>query len=284
MAVIECRSFTKAAERLSLSQPTVSVHIKNLESYFGVKLIERSVKQKHIAITDSGYLLYRRSKDIIGTLEATRGELKDNASSLRGHIRIGASFTIGECILPKLLAEFNRKYEDVELEVIIGNTNEICEKVRNLNLDIGLIEGVASSFDFDKEYFYEDRMVLMLPKGHPASVLDKGFSYDKLQNLKWVSRERGSGTRDYLNIFLTENQIIPKSIAVLGSNQAVKEAVKNGMGITLISRYVAEDAWAKGEVEIVEPEVEYIRHFSYITHRSMSMSDSLKVFLKELVV
>lgn len=280
MAVVEYESFTKAGEIVNLSQPSVSVHIKNLENYFGTKLILRSVKQKNIIITDSGYLLYRRGKEILRLLETTRGELKNFSSSLKGQIKIGASFTIGEYLLPAFLREFSKQYEDIEIELIIENTASICDKVKNLKLDIGLIEGITSSFDFNQEYFSKDYIVLMVPYDHPLAKEE--FSYDKLQNLKWISREKGSGTREYLNMFLTENEIIPKSIMVLGSNYSVKEAVKNGLGVTFISNYVAKEGVKNKEVSIIEMDKKYIRHFSYILPKEISISNASEIFLQRL--
>ncbi len=280
MAVVEYESFTKAGEIVNLSQPSVSVHIRNLENYFGAKLITRSVKQKNIIITDSGYLLYRRSKEMLRLLETTKGELKNLSSSLKGQIKIGASFTIGEYLLPAFLGEFSKQYEDIEIELIIENTASICDKVKNLKLDFGLIEGITSSFDFYQEYFSEDYIVLMVPYEHPLTKEE--FSYDKLQDLRWISREKGSGTREYLNIFLTENEIIPKSIMVLGSNYSVKEAVKNGLGVTFISNYVAKEAAQNKEVSIIELDKKYKRHFSYILPKEISLSNASEIFLQKL--
>lgn len=281
IAVVEYENFTKAGESINLSQPSVSVHIKNLESYFNTELITRSVKKKTIAITESGVLLYKRAKEILKLLENTKDELKNVSNTIKGHLKIGASLTIGEYFLPGFLSEFSKEYPDVEIELLIENTTNICDKIKNLKIDVGLIEGVAPSFDFNQNYFLEDRMVLMLPYNDP--MVSKEFSYTLLKDRRWIARENGSGTREYLNMFLTTKEIIPKSMMVLGSNYSVKEAVKNNLGITLISNYVAEEGVKNKELSVIELKENYKRHFSYITPKDIMSSKATDVFIKKLV-
>ena len=280
IAVVELESFTKAGELINLSQPSVSLHIKNLEKYFNATLITRSSRQKNIIITERGQLLYRRAKEILRLFNSTKNELENISNSLKGHIKIGSSLTIGEYFLPNFLKEFSKEYPDIEIEIIIQNTASICDGVRNLKLDFGLIEGIVSSHEFKQEYFLEDSMVLMVPYKH--SLTEEKFSYDKLQNLRWISREFGSGTREYLDIFLTTNEIVPKSIMVLGSNYAIKEAVKNGLGVTFISNYVAREGYKNKEVSIIEVDNNFKRHFSYLVSRDISLSMISKVFIENL--
>lgn len=280
IAVVEYENFTKAGERVNLSQPSVSVHIKNLEEYFGVSLVTRSVKKKNIVITESGLLLYKRAKEMLKLMETTKDELKNISNTVKGHLRIGASLTIGEYFLPDFLSEFSKAYPDIEIEVIIANTNSICDKIKNLKIDIGLIEGVAPSFDFNQQYFSEDRMVLMVPYNDP--ITREKFSYELLKNRRWISRESGSGTREYLNMFLTTKEITPKSIMVMGSNYSVKEAVKNNLGITLISNYVAEAGIRNNELSVIELEESYKRHFSYIVPKDIAITKATQVFIESL--
>ena len=120
--VVEFNNFTKAGEYLNLSQPSVSTHIKNLENYFGVKLINRSVKQKKILITDSGYKLYEKAKEIMSLLDITYMEVRNNTDTLKGKLKIGASLTIGEYLLPRFISYFTNKYPDIDVELSINNT------------------------------------------------------------------------------------------------------------------------------------------------------------------
>jgi DNA-binding transcriptional LysR family regulator len=279
IAVVEFKNFTKAGEHLNLSQPSVSTHIKNLESVFGVRLINRSVKQKTIVITESGFTLYKKAKEILNLIDITHMEVLNTSNSLKGHLKIGASLTIGEYVLPKFLATFCKKYPDIDIEVFIENTSIICSHLKELTLDIGLIEGTSSSSSFTQEYFLEDKMVLAFP--YNSELIVDNFSFDKLQNQKWVLREEGSGTREFLNMFLGTNEIIPNGIMVLGSNYAVKEAVRNNLGITIISNFVALPGVENKELSIIVLNNPYVRHFSYILPKNITISKASQVFLEE---
>lgn len=280
IAVVDFKNFTKAGEYLNLSQPSVSTHIKNLEIMFGVTLINRSVKQKTISITESGYTLYKRAKEIINLLDITYLDVKTLSNSVKGSIKIGASLTIGECILPKFLGYFSNKYPDVDVEVIIENTGIISEELKKMKLDIGIIEGATSSSFFNQEYFLEDNLVLAIPfyENIKNSVLD----LDTLQNKRWIAREDGSGTREYLNLFLTQNKIIPKSMIVLGSNLAVKEAVKNNLGITITSNHVVSNAASRKELSTIDLGKDFTRSFSIIYPKELTLSKAANIFLQEL--
>ncbi len=280
IAVVDFKNFTKAAEYLNLSQPSVSTHIKNLEIIFGVTLINRSVKQKTISITESGYTLYKRAKEIINLLDVTFMDVKTLSTSIKGTIKIGASLTIGEYILPKFLAHFSNKYPDVDIEVKIENTSFIASELKKMKLDIGLIEGSVSSALFKQEYFLEDEMVLVAP--FDSDLKDKEIKLDNIQNRRWIAREEGSGTREYLDLFFAQNKIIPKSIMVLGSNLAVKEAVRNNLGLTITSKHIILEAESRNELTSLKLNNDFRRSFSYIYPKELTLSKAAHIFLEEL--
>ena len=281
IAVVEYENFTKAGEILHLSQPSVSVHIKNLEKQFNTDLISRSVKQKNIVITESGRVLYKRAKEIIKILEDTKNEVENISNVVNGHLRIGASYTIGEYFLPAFLGYFVKKYPDVKIELIIDNTRKICEKVKHFKVDIGLIEGNLTSFEFEQEHFLRDNLVLMLPNEYEHIRATKDYSC--LQNLNWVTREVGSATRESLNMFLNANKIVPKGIITLGSSFAVKEAVKNDLGITLISDFVVKhEVEFDKSISIIELDDIYKRYFSYKLPKKIKYSNAVAAFKEEL--
>lgn len=280
IAVVEHKSFTKAGESLHLSQPSVSSHIKHLENSFGVVLINRSIKQKSITITENGEILYIKAKELLHLLELTYAEVQKNTDSVKGSLKIGASLTIGEYLLPQFLATFAKSYPDIDVEIFIENTSLICSYLKNLTLDIGLIEGNTASCSFNQEYFLADQMVLAIP--YDPTVTSDTFSFSTLQDQKWIVREEGSGTREYLDMFLSINEITPKSITVLGSNYAIKEAVKYNLGITILSHLVATPAAKAQELSIIELDPLFNRHFSYLLPKNIVPSRATKVFLDAL--
>lgn len=280
IAVVENKNFTKAAEAINLSQPSVSLHIKHLEDYFNTTLIQRSIKQKNIYITESGNLLYERSKQIVKLLEDTKADLLDYGNVVKGRLRIGASYTIGEYFLPAFLGQFSKAYPYLELEVAIDNTHNICEKVKSFQVDLALVEGRIPSLSFVSEPFYEDKMEVAVPYNH--YLINGDFSTEELQNQTWISREMGSGTREYLELFLSANNISPKNIIVFGSNYSVKEAVRNNLGITFISSLVTEPALRNKEISILKTLQQYTRNFSYVFQKGIIPSKGTLVFIEML--
>jgi len=131
----------------------------------------------------------------------------------------------------------------------------------------------------NQEYLSEDKMVLAVP--YDSRWINNKFNFDLLQNQNWVAREEGSGTREYLNLYLNSNKIIAKNLMILGSNYAVKEAVRNGLGVTIISNFVADPAAKNKELITIELDKFYNRSFSYILPKNMNITKATEVFLEE---
>ncbi|MBQ6632414.1 MAG: LysR family transcriptional regulator, partial [Romboutsia sp.] len=206
-------------------------------------------------------------------------EVRNISDSIKGIIKIGASLTIGEYILPQFLSVFYKKYPDIEIDLLIENTTIIAESLKDLTLDIGFIEGISSYPNLHQEYLLEDKMVLAVP--YDSNLNNNEFTFDLLENQNWVVREEGSGTREYLNIFLNSNKIVPRNLMVLGSNYAVKEAVRNGIGITIISNFVASSAVENKELITMELDKSYNRSFSYILPKNINVTKATNIFLEE---
>lgn len=279
IAVVENNSFTKAANSVKLSQPGVSLHISNLEKYFGTQLVERSNKQRTIRITNTGHMLYKSAKQILSILDETKEELNNYNSLPCGTLKIGASMTIGEFILPKVLGDFIKEFPDIKIDVTIENTRHIYEKFKNYDIDLALVEGTVPIENYTIKNFYKDQMIIVSPSS---------FQYNKNINLKkflsnqtWIHREEGSGTGENLNTFLSTENIYPKNIIILGSNYAIKEAVKNGLGITFISSLVVNDAIKNKELKVIPTKTKYYRYFSYLCHEK-NLSKLTKLFIKKL--
>ena len=282
IAVVECNNFTRAGEKIGLSQPSVSLHIKNLEEYFKTVLIARSVKQKKIHITKQGKLLYERSKSIVNIIEETKKELLENENEMIGILNIGCSFTLGEYFILPFLGEFREKYKDIKLRITIENTSHICEKVENYEIDLGLIEGTVNKSKFSYQGFYEDEMVLAVSKKNPIS--DIRFNAKNFENEMWITREEGSGTREYLDFFLVKNKINPINMIVLGSNYAIKETVKNDLGVTFISKLVLKDELREKTIKLVKTKDIYTRDFSYIYPKNAKLSKLSRGFIDMLKI
>ncbi|MDY3368843.1 LysR family transcriptional regulator [Zhenhengia yiwuensis] len=278
--VVKYRNFTKAAKKVNLSQPTVSLHIKRLEQYFDTTLITRSSKSKEVLITKQGEFLYEKGQDLIAQIDLLKGELLQIDDKAKKKILVGASKTIGDYFLPQIIGDFSNKYPDIQLEVFIENTAHICDMMNEGEIQVGLIEGIDPYYDFDREYFYQDRMVVAVSNKSPLATMD--VSIEDLNNQIWISREEGSGTQEYLKLFLNMHNITPKNVIVFNSNYAVKEAVKNGIGITIISECVVSHAAFDKELNILPLELLPKRKYSYILPKDKEVDLDILTFINML--
>ncbi|MBN2220915.1 MAG: LysR family transcriptional regulator [Vallitaleaceae bacterium] len=213
-------------------------------------------------------------------VEDTKNDFLQFSHIVQGKLRIGASLTIGEYYLPTRLGEFHKQYPGLELELIIENTQKICERMNRYEVDIALVEGRVVSGNLEIHPFYKDHLVLVVPR--EAEGLIGKNSFEELQHQTWISREEGSGTREYLEDFLMRNQIQAKNVMVFGSNYSIKEAVKNKLGVTLISSLVVEEAIEKKDLLKVVTEQESSRHFSYLLKKGIVPSKAVEVFIEFL--
>lgn len=283
IAVVDEKSFTKASKVVNLSQPTVSLHISNLENHFNTQLIERSNKQKSILITPTGEMLYNRAKQIISILKDTEEELLSYHNGPSGTLKLGTSMTIGEFLLPSILGDFIKEFPNIKLEVTIENTQHIYNKFKNYQFDIALVEGTVPVHSYKHDNFYKDNMVIVASTNHPLIKKEKLTLKKDLSRETWISREEGSGTAENLKSFLNSTGISPKNFIILGSNYAIKEAVRNNLGISFVSSLVVNDAVKNNELAILQTVPEYTRYFSYMIHDENNISKVASLFLERLL-
>lgn len=277
----EQRNFSRAAELLNLSQPGVSLHIRNLENEFGTKLMIRSPKL--VKLTEAGEILYQRAKEILALYEAAKQDIYRLHDMVTGSLHIGASFTIGEYVLPRLLASFAEQYPQVEMDLTIGNTEAIVQSIRESKLDLGLVEGEVHATDLIITPYMRDEMILVAAASHPLASL-KLIKTDTLHHQVWVVRESGSGTRAFSDQFIEQADLDVKRSYVFNSSQGVKEAVSAGLGIAILSRLVVQRELEAGEIiEIPIEGVRFERSFSLIRTRDQIATMSVQMFMERIL-
>ncbi|MES9739996.1 selenium metabolism-associated LysR family transcriptional regulator [Peribacillus frigoritolerans] len=280
VTVIEQKNFSRAGDILNLSQPGVSLHIRNLENELGTKLIYRSPKQ--VQITEPGKILYRHAKQMLNHYETAKREINEFNNVVSGRMKIGASFTIGEYYLPKVLAEFATQYPMVDIQIIISNSNDVIQGIRSNKLDIGLIEGETDYKDIDVRPFMNDEMIVVVPPDHPLSQMDL-IEGNMLQNQTWVLREQGSGTRTYSDKLLSSLELNIKKTFIFTSIQGVKEAVMAGLGIALLSRLTVQKELKSNELKTFHLKNErLIRPFSIVKKLDFEASKAMELFLRKV--
>lgn len=283
VTVIEQKSFSRAAEELYLSQPSVSLHIRNLENEFGAKLLHRS--SRRLSLTPAGEALFRHAKEILNHYDQAKSEINDLRHVVTGALKIGASFTIGEYVLPRFLAEVSENYPNVDVSVTIANTEEITQLLHKNHLDIGIVEGQVSLPGIEAEPFMSDDMLLIMPIGHPLSKLSK-VSAQELQNQTWILREFGSGTRSFSDDLFKKLEIKIERSFVFSSNEGVKEAVIHGLGIAIVSRLVVHKELASKVIKTVpiknKEKLQFSRQLSILRNKEPVSSKAVEEFLEKL--
>ncbi len=253
--VAEQCSFRKAAEELYLTQPAVSLQIKALEEDLGVQLFDRSGSR--IALTAAGRKLLDYAQQVNALLTRAEQEVAALSGEHAGHLALGASTTIAQYVLPRLVSEFCREHTRVQPTLISGNTEHIVSAVVQQQIALGLIEGPAHSRDVKTEPFLLDELVLIAPAAHEWA--ERGtIQPAEIQETPLLMRERGSGTRRVIEIALERHHVKRSALKIvmeLDSIEAIKSAVEAGLGVGFVSRWaLAKDMRLGSSFKIVEIE------------------------------
>ncbi len=278
MTVADKKNFSRAGEFLNMTQPAISQHIHTLEEYYGVKLFERSSKK--VELTQAGTILYDYARKILNLHQVARRAVADLVDTVTGKLTIGASLTIGEYVLPRLLATFAGKYPDVDYSVWIGNTELIHERTREGTIDAGLVEGAIEDAQLLIKPFLQDELVPVTSMSHPLAAKSSVTRGD-LQECVFVNREEGSGTRLAVEEFFQKAGFRPERIITLGSTQAIKEAVEAGLGITILSKWCLRKELQLGTLKLIRIKgLEMSRWFFLIQLKDKFQSRAGDEFIK----
>ncbi len=271
--VLKSGSTTRASQMLALSQSAVSAALTDLEGQLGVQLFDRVGKR--LVVNEHGRLLYPRA---LALLEQTT-EIEQLFREDNGAIRVYASSTIGNYILPEVIARYRRDFPTLPLEMSVGNSQDVINAVIDFRVDIGLIEGPCHNVDIIAEPRLEDELVVF---ASPASSLLRGeVTLERLAQAQWILREQGSGTREIVDYLLLSHLPQFQLGMELGNSEAIKHAVRHGTGISCLSRRVIAEQLETGSlVEIPVPLPKLVRTLWCIHHRQKHLSSSLQRFLR----
>jgi len=261
-AVAEHLSFRKAAERLFLSQPAVTLQIQALEDDLGVRLFDRAANR--ISLTPQGARLLRYAKKIATLASQAEQELAAGEGQLSGELALGVSTTIAQYVLPRLIGAFLGEHPRVKLLLQSGNTEEIVELLIERKVSIGLIEGPSRHREIRAEPFMEDELVLIA-----SPQFENGrMSREQLTSSSLLMREQGSGSRRVVETALEKAGIKLKSfhhVMNLDSTEAIKSAVEAGLGVGFVSRWAISKELELGALKVVDVAgVRVARSFSLI--------------------
>jgi DNA-binding transcriptional LysR family regulator len=276
-SVYRNKSFTKASRQLHISQPTVSEHIKNLETALGCALFDRLGRT--ILPTIEADLLYPRALKILDDLDRLQEELAIAGKRISGELVLGASTIPGTYILPGLAVGFKEKHPDISFEIRIGDTATITESVLNHDLLYGIVGARTHPQQLDYQPLFADELILVAA---PEVIAGPLQTPDALYGVPFLIREQGSGTRNIMEHFLGRAGIETARlniVATLGSTAAVKEALKTGLGASILSRLAVHEELQDDKLQEYHiPGLEMKRHFYGIKHKKRTLPLQYQAF------
>lgn len=275
VAVCKYDSVTAAAKKLFLAQPAVSLAIRELESYYGIKLFDRI--SRRLYITEQGKQFLDYATHIVSLFDEMENRIKD--WDYIGTLRIGSSITIGTHLLPEYIKIFRQKYSDIKLNVKIENSGDVEKAILRNEIDIALIEGVVHHSQIVSNKFMNDRLVLVCGNTHPLFRKSK-IELHELKDYDFIMREKGSGGRELFDsTMLVHNiEITPAYESV--STQAIIRAVGAGLGITALPYLMVRKYLESKEIrEITIDGISFCRDYYIIYHKNKFLSKSAKDFI-----
>lgn len=268
-AAVEERTISGAARRMYLSQPSVSERLAELEREAHVPLLKRS--RQGVEPTEQGALLYEHARMVLGEIQSLDRLLHSLRTKRDVRLRFAASSTLGEHLLPEWLGEFRKKMPKTSPEVFVGNTQEVADRVARGEVAFGVIEGEEAHHGSVRSLpLLDDELVVVVSAQHPWARRE--ISVEDLPTEPFISRERGSGTREVIEHALASMKGISLNIQMeIGSTSGIKEAIEAKLGFSILSRSAIRLEVRGGNLAIAEG-VAISRRFSLIRHPSSTMS------------
>lgn len=273
--IAQSGSVIKAAEKLYLTQSACSMGLASLEEQLGAPLFDRIGKR--LLLNQNGSALLIKAVNILEEVQEVEQNLSNTQA--KGLIRIGASTTAGNYLLPALLSKFKAKNPDVDISMIIANTEEIAQRIMNFDLDVGYVEGDVSGNALQQTIWKKDELVIVAGYQHPL-VKKKQVTLADLLKSEWILREAGSGTRIQLEAAI-KSQIQP--IMIINQIEAIKQVVATNLGISCLSQTAVNDLVKLKKLAIIKtPFLSLHREFKCLIHKNKYQTQLLKKLLQFL--
>lgn len=286
VTVADEASFSRAAKVLGLAQASVSERIASLETAVGARLLDRTGHR--VEPTRAGRLLLDRARQLLALRDETAAELRNLLDIRTGEVALGGSTAPGEYLLPRLIGTFAREHPGITVRLEIAASERILERVATGSLEIGLAGGRDGGDNLICKRTWRDRVVLVVPPGHEWAGRRQPVTGRQLAEQPWLVRERGSGTRSAAEKALRRVlrggfDAVPIA-AVLGSVSAIKEGVKAGLGISLLSELtVADDVRARAVATVPVADLKGERSFYLVRDRRRTLSPAAGALWKFLL-
>ncbi len=275
LSVCECGSITAAADKLCISQPAVSLAVKELETYYGVVLFDRISRK--LFITEAGKRFLAYAGQIISLFDEMEKDIKDWDSF--GQLRIGSSITIGTCLMPSYVKQYSILHPSVRVNVIVDNSQVIVNRILRNELDFALIEGFIQSNNIVLKTFMEDEVVIVCGVNH-AFAAKPEVSLSELALQAFILREKGSGTRELFDSTMLMHDLVITPLWESVSTESIINAVSKGIGISVLPlKLVKREIDAHRLIRVKIKGIEFKRNFNIIYHKDKHLSGSAKAFM-----
>jgi len=273
-------STTAAAMAVPLSQSAASAALKELERALGARFFDRVGKR--LVLNDNGRALLPMALAVLDGAQNLEAAFLSNTQALAVELRLFSSTTIGNYVLPALLARFREKVPAARLELQIGNTLDVVNAVRDFETDLGFIEGPSHAKDIIVMPWLEDELVIVASPSHPLAKAAKQrkLKVRQLAAAQWLLREVGSGTRETVEQALLPHLLNFPASMTLGSSEAIKNSVAEGLGVSCLSRSVVRDLVAANRLSVLATALPRLtRRFLMIHHERKVLSEPLRKFI-----
>ncbi len=281
LAVARCGSLSQAARELYVSQPAISKQIRKLEAQYNVALLRRH--ERGVELTAAGRLLAYHAARVAGLEAAVAEELAALGHELQGQLRVGATLTLGEYVLPPVIGRFKAAHPALDILLEVENTARVVEHVTSGRYDLGLIEGPAQHHLARFERLADDELVVVAAPAHPLAGRAR-VEPDELYTANWILREPGSGTRTVFEEALRAAGWSPERLEVLmqlGSTQAIKGLVAQNLGLSVLSQCtVREELATERLVALPVPALDLHRTFRFVHAQGGRPSWSTRRFVR----
>ena len=279
-AIAQHGSFTRAAEELFLTQPTVSQQMKQLTKAIGVPLYEQIGKR--IYLTDAGKAVLEVGRDISQRFNDLEMTLADIKGLKQGNLKL-AAITTAKYFVPRILGTFRQRYPGINISLQIANRQQILDRLANNLDDLYFIGQPPEDLEINLRHFLDNPLVVIAPRNHPLAQ-EKLISLERLIEEPLIMRESGSGTRMAVESFFAENRLKMKVEMEIGSNEAIKQAIVGGLGLSVLSRHSLALEGPQGPLVVLDVEGFPIqKHWYVIYPRSKQLSIVAQTFLDYLL-
>ena len=247
--VARLQSFSKAAQELSISQPAVSIQVRELENSLGTSLLHRM--RRELRLTETGEAVFSYTQRIFALANEMHRVVQDIQGLQTGRLTIGSSTTPGEYILPWLIGKFRQEHSGIQVSLTISNTQTVIDRIYTHELDIGMAGSPVNLKGLASFPYVLDRLVVIASPSHPLAQQEE-IGIRDLRKHDFIMREVGSATRKTAEDQLTARRVEPQVTMELGSNEAIKRAVAAGLGLGILSEFAITPDVAAGLIKVLQ--------------------------------